>query len=239
MGNRPVWSEYDLLKGLLSITDAKISLVFWLPDSWLGEKSSESLMDNNGTVVFVERMCCCCPRKCPLAVATDLGRCLRTRSVVRPGQEIKCPRLIARTRDDTTGLNNVAWRNAARAALVDADLMALETEAGCLGRGAGTGFEAGAGSILVLAPRTRAGIRGGTHLGARGMDHRPLIGLRRPVIIILPSFTILTLNFVKTAIQSSSHSWPMEMRDPVLRPSRTWPLEAVGDSCGANGTWTE
>ena len=156
-----------------------------------------------------------------------------------PGQERKWPRLMAWMRVDTTGLNIVACRKAASSALVEEDLMALDTEAGFRERGAGTGFEAGAGTILVLAPRTCAGTLGGTHLGARGMDHSPLAGLVRPVIIIRPSFTILTLNFVKIAIQSSSHSWPMEMREPVVSPSRTWPLEAVGESWGANGTWTE
>ena len=169
MGKRPVWSEYERRKGLLSITVAKNSSVFELPISWLGEKSSESLMVSIGMTVLVERMFCCCPRKCPLAVAMDLGRCRRTRSEVRPGQERKWPRWMARMRVDTTGLNIVAWRKAASSALVEVDRIALDTEAGFWDRGAG------AGAILVLAPRTLAGTLGGTHLGARGMDHRPLV----------------------------------------------------------------
>ena len=150
----------------------------------------------------------------------DFGRCQRMRSVVRPGHERKWPRLMARMSVETTGLNRVACTNAARSALVEAVLMALETDAGDLERGAGTGVEAGASIFLVLAPRTRAGVHFGELLGAKGIVHRPLVGLRRPVIIILPSFTILTLNLEKIAIQLSSQSGPMEIKEPVVSPLR-------------------
>ena len=39
---------------------------------------------------------CCCPRMWPKAVAMALGKCLLTSSVVNPGNEVKCPLLMAR-----------------------------------------------------------------------------------------------------------------------------------------------
>ena len=86
----------------------------------------------------------------------DLGRWWRIRSVVSPGQDWKCPLLMARTRVDTTGLKAAAWRKEARSALVADERMALaidwdlEESDGLAGTGDGTG--------LVLAPRTRAGV---------------------------------------------------------------------------------
>ena len=54
-------------------------------------------------------------------------------------------------------------------------------------------------------------------LGARGILHRPLEGLRWPPMMIFPSFTISTWYLVNIATQSSSQSYPTEIRDPDLR----------------------
>ena len=48
------------------------------------------------------------------------------RCSVSPGHEVKWPRLIARTRVETTGLKIVPWRKEARSALVVLERIALE-----------------------------------------------------------------------------------------------------------------
>ena len=63
---------------------------------------------DDGVGCLVERMFIFVLRMCPLAVATDLGRCLRTRSAVRPGQVAKKPWSMAAIHVDGTGLN-AAW----------------------------------------------------------------------------------------------------------------------------------
>jgi hypothetical protein len=50
---------------------------------------------------------------------------------------------------------------------------------------------------------------------ARGRFHSPLVVLRLPLIMTFPSFMMSTWYLENSAIQSLSHSWPMEMRDPV------------------------
>ena len=60
-------------------------------------------------------------------------------------------------------------------------------------------------------------------LGARGMFHRPLEGLRWPPMMIFLSFTISTWYLVNIATQSSSHSCQLEIRDPDLRSSKMCP----------------
>ena len=57
-------------------------------------------------------------------------------------------------------------------------------------------------------------------MGARGILHRPLEGLRWPPMMIFPSFTISTWYLVNIATQSSLHSCLMEIRDPDLRSSK-------------------
>ena len=59
-------------------------------------------------------------------MAMDGRRCLRINSLVSPGQVVKCPFWMARTRVEGTGLNKVPWRNEARSALVALDRRALE-----------------------------------------------------------------------------------------------------------------
>lgn len=59
---------------------------------------------------FVERMFIFFLRICPFAVAIDLGRCLRTRSEVRPGQVVKNPASMATIQVEGTGLKAAWWR---------------------------------------------------------------------------------------------------------------------------------
>ena len=56
------------------------------------------------------------------------------------------------------------------------------------------------------------GVGGGT---VNGISHKPL-SVRRPTIIILLFFTILTLNRENMPMQSSSHSCPSDINDPVF-----------------------
>ena len=142
------------------------------------------------------------------------------------------------------GLKRQAWRNFARSALVAAERMALAAVS-FEGR-LGGGLEV-CGSLprlsegLANAPFTghsltdvRLGERG-AHLGAKGMDQRRLAGSRRPLMMTVPSLMIWTWYLVKRAAQSSSHNLPIERRDPVERPSRTCPVLALEESCGARG----
>ena len=128
---------------------------------------------------------------------------------------------MARTRVEGTGLNKVPWRKEARSALVALDRRALEA---CFAT------ETEDGAVVVMD-----GLGGG---GAKGMCHKPF-GVLGPFIIMLPFLIICTLNLVKRAAHSSSQSLPMEMREPVDRPLRTCPVEAVVESFEERGTWTD
>ncbi len=66
----------------------------------------------------VERRFFCCMRRWPWLVASDLARCFVIRDKVRPGQEVICPRWIARRKVDGFGLKHVACKYAARSYLV-------------------------------------------------------------------------------------------------------------------------
>ena len=140
------------------------------------------------------------------------------------------------------GLKSTAWRNAARSALVAADRMALAAVTLGGARGASIFLprlsEGLAGAPIAGHSLTdvRLGERDG-RFGANGMDQRRLEKLRRPLMITVPSFTMWTWYLEKRARQSSSQSLPMERREPVARPSSTFPLLAVVDSCGARGIW--
>ena len=72
-------------------------------------------------------------------------------------------------------------------------------------------------------------------LGAIGMLHRPLEGLRCPPIMTFPFFTISTWYLVNMATQSLSHSCPMETRDPDLRSSKMCPTCSSWDSLVERG----
>ena len=63
----------------------------------------------------------------------------------------------------------------------------------------------------------------------RGISHRPLSVLL-PSIIIWLFFSIFTLKREKIAMQSSSHSWPNDINEPVFMLSKTTTSCAVGDS---------
>ena len=144
------------------------------------------------------------------------------------------------------GLKRHAWRNATRSALVAAERMALAAVS-LDGRLEGILFL----RVCVSSPRLSEGLANapftghsltdvrlgerGAHLGAKGMDQRRLAGSRRPLMMTVPSLMIWTWYLVKSAAQSSSHNLPIDRRDPVERPSRTCPVLAVVESCGARG----
>ena len=69
----------------------------------------------------------------------------------------------------------------------------------------------------------------GVGMVERGISHRPL-SVRRPSIIIWLFFTILTLKREKMAMQSSSHSWPNDISEPVLILSKTMTSWALWDN---------
>ena len=103
----------------------KESLDFGFAGSWDGATSRELAKGRGGNIVLVDRIFCWSPRRCPLAVAMDFGRYWRIKLVVIPGQDWKCPLLMARTRVETAGLKAAAWRNDTRSALVADVRMAL------------------------------------------------------------------------------------------------------------------
>ena len=128
------------------------------------------------------------------------------RCSVSPGQEVKCPRLIARTRVETTGLKSAPCRKEARSALIDLERIALEAM-----------DRVNDGALVTMEGRE--------DLGAKGMVQRPLL-LRGPLIITFPFFIILTSYLVNNTIQSSSHNLLMEISEFVERPFRTCPVAA-------------
>ena len=75
--------------------------------------------------------------------------------MVRPGQVVKWPCLIARIKVETTGLKTVPWRKAARSDLVALDRMALAAVDGALD-----------GALVVIEVEVG--------FGAKGMCQRPL-----------------------------------------------------------------
>ena len=82
------------------------------------------------------------------------------------------------------------------------------------------------------------GVAVGETFGAKGMFHKLLSLFLGPVMMTLPFLIMLTLYLVKSVIQSSSHNFPMEIKEPVFNPSISCPCRAVEDSSGASGTWT-
>ena len=154
----------------------------------------------------------------------DLGSFLRISSEERPGQVTKCPRLMARTKVEGTGLNAVAWRKPARSVCVWAQRIALVA----LDR---IGLVVGLGT-------TGGRWTSSWSFGAKGIVQRPLVFSRGPTIITRPSLIIFTSYLLNRATQSSSQSLLIEIRDPVVSPSRTKPDEAGFDSCEARGMET-
>ena len=56
-----------------------------------------------------------------------------------------------------------------------------------------------------------------------------------PLMMIWPSLKILRLYFPNRATQSSSQSFPIEMRDPIFRLLRMWPVWACSERAGERG----
>ena len=71
--------------------------------------------------------------------------------------------------------------------------------------------------------------------GAIGMFHRPFVGLRCPLMIILLCLKILRFCFVKMAMQLSSQSCPIDISEPDLMPLKIWAFFASVDKFGLKG----
>ena len=72
-----------------------------------------------------------------------------------------------------------------------------------------------------------------------GISHKSL-SIRFPTMMTLSFFSILILYQENIAIQSSLHNWPTEMREPVLRLSKTYACCADGDmevEIGTDAWW--
>ena len=61
------------------------------------------------------------------------------------------------------------------------------------------------------------------------MFHSSLVWSRKSVIMTLLCFKIFTSNLVKMAMQLSSQSFPMEMREPVVMLLKAWADCALGE----------
>ena len=68
-----------------------------------------------------------------------------------------------------------------------------------------------------------------------GISHRPLVGLRFPQIIIVLLFTTDRSYFVRTTLQPSSHSCPIETRDDERKFGRIIASFAAVESSFASG----
>ena len=88
-GNWPVWSENDLHIDSVVMRARKRLFVLGLLGSWLGARSKEVDIGMESRSGLVDLICFCWPRRWPLLVAIDLGRCFRMRDSVRPGQGVK------------------------------------------------------------------------------------------------------------------------------------------------------
>jgi hypothetical protein len=154
----------------------------------------------------------CSMRRCPLLVAVDFCRCFVIRDSLRPGQEEKWPRCMARRNVEMEGLKAQPCKKAASSLFV------------CLLR------------IMLFARCCLVELEGlVVDLGASGMFQSPLVVFRVPLIMICPSLMMSTWYLVKRAMQSSSQSWPIEMRDP-WRSSKKWPTCACLERAADNGT---
>jgi uncharacterized protein YcgI (DUF1989 family) len=61
-----------------------------------------------------------------------------------------------------------------------------------------------------------------------GKCHKPF-GSRGPMMMGRSFFEIVTVSLVKMALQLSSHSWPMEINDPVVSVGKRCPCRALSD----------
>jgi hypothetical protein len=71
-------------------------------------------------------------------------------------------------------------------------------------------------------------------LGASGMFQSPLVVFLFPFMMIFPSLMMSAWYLEKRATQSSSQSWPIEMRDP-WRASKMWLTCACLERAAAKG----
>ncbi len=79
---------------------------------------SREVASGRATGDFVNWRFCCCIRRWPLLVASDLGRCFLMSDSLRPGHEEKWPRRIARRKVEGDGLKAQPCKNAASSPLV-------------------------------------------------------------------------------------------------------------------------
>ena len=70
----------------------------------------------------------------------------------------------------------------------------------------------------MLGVLVKGGVGRGEAFGAKGMVHKLFSLFLGPVMITFPFLMMLTLYFVNSDIQSSSHNLPMETKDPVFKP---------------------
>lgn len=114
MGKQPVWSlwicpvtsigfmytQFVRIRGLLSI-------VMMGGELWIG--SGVVLRTLSGVAWRVDRRPFLPWRRCPLPLAMDFGRCVRTSVLVNPGHVAEYPASMALSHVDGTGLPH-AWR---------------------------------------------------------------------------------------------------------------------------------
>ena len=81
--------------------------------------SSLSSLSGCNVLSLVEHWFFCVWSRCPLAVATDLGRYLHTFSAMSSGHMVKCPLLMALIQVEGTGLKHAEWRNCMSSDVVD------------------------------------------------------------------------------------------------------------------------
>jgi hypothetical protein len=130
--------------------------------------------------------------RCPLLVASDLGRGFAISDSLSPGQEEKWPRRIARRKVDVDELKAQPCRKAVSSLFVWRLRIMLFARCYCFVQVKG----------LV------------SDLGASGMFQSPLVVFLLPFIMIFPSLIMSTWYLEKRVTQSSSQSWPIEMRNP-------------------------
>jgi hypothetical protein len=208
MGKRPVWSEYDLQRSDVGRRRAKRLCVALFCGSWDG-LTLRDMERGSGACNLVDCKFLCSMRRCPLLVAVDFLRCFVIRDLLSPGQEEKWPRCMARRNVEIDGLKTQPCKKAASSLFV------------CLLR------------IMLFARCCFVELEGlVSDLGASGMFQSPLVVLLFPLMTIFPSLLMSTWYLEKRVMQSSSQSWPVEMRDP-WRSSKKWLtcacLERVAD----------
>ena len=72
-------------------------------------------------------------------------------------------------------------------------------------------------------------------VGESGTVHSPFVGSRVPRMMVLWPFETVRASLVKTAVQLSSHSWPIERSDSDFRSLKMCASVAALDKEGASG----